>query len=85
MESTKRSLLVAWDFSTVAEYALDHATIFAENVEAEVVLVHIVKKESQIEEAKDKMAEAVEKIYKEKIFDLNSLFVMEAYLLLLMM
>ncbi|GAB7088972.1 universal stress protein [Marinifilum fragile] len=66
MESTKRSLLVAWDFSTVAEYALDHATIFAENVEAEVVLVHIVKKESQIEEAKDKMAEAVEKIYKEK-------------------
>lgn len=66
MESTKRSLLVAWDFSTVAEYALDHASIFAENVEAEVVLVHIVKKESQLEEAKGKMAEAVEKIYKEK-------------------
>ncbi|MDQ2180714.1 universal stress protein [Marinifilum sp. D714] len=66
MESTKRSLLVAWDFSTVAEYALDHASIFAENVEAEVILVHIVKKESQIEEAKGKMTEAVEKIYKEK-------------------
>ncbi|MCY1635815.1 universal stress protein [Marinifilum sp. D737] len=66
MESTKRSLLVAWDFSTVAEYALDHASIFAENVEAEVVLVHIVKKESQLEEAKGKMAEAVEKIYNEK-------------------
>jgi len=66
MESTKRSLLVAWDFSTVAEYALDHASIFAENVEAEVILVHIVKKESQLEEAKVKMAEAVEKIYKEK-------------------
>ncbi|PXX97094.1 universal stress protein UspA [Marinifilum breve] len=66
MESTKRSLLVAWDFSTVAEYALDHASIFAENVEAEVILVHIVKKESQVEDAKVKMTEAVEKIYKEK-------------------
>lgn len=66
MESTKRSLLVAWDFSTVAEYALDHASIFAENVDAEVVLVHIVKKDSQVEEANDKMAEVVEKIYKEK-------------------
>ena len=49
MESTKRSLLVAWDFSNVAEYAFDHASIFAENVDAEVILVHIVKKESQIE------------------------------------
>jgi nucleotide-binding universal stress UspA family protein len=66
MESTKRSLLVAWDFSNVAEYAFDHATIFAENVDAEVILVHIVKKESQIEEARNKMAKAVEEIYKEK-------------------
>ncbi|BAX80071.1 universal stress protein [Labilibaculum antarcticum] len=65
MENTKRSILVAWDFSTVAEYALEHALIFAENVDANVILLHIVKKGSQLDEAKAKMAEAVAKVQKE--------------------
>lgn len=66
MENTKRSILVAWDFSTVAEYALEHALIFAENVDANVTLLHIVKKGSHLEEANAKMLEAVQKIEKEK-------------------
>jgi len=73
MENTKRSLLVAWDFSTVAEYALEHALIFAENVSAEVILVHIVKKESQVEEAKEKMAKMIEDFEKEKNVRLESI------------
>ncbi|WP_461640282.1 universal stress protein [Labilibaculum euxinus] len=66
MENTKRSILVAWDFSTVAEYALEHALIFAENVDATVTLLHIVKKGSQIDEANAKMAEAAMQIEKER-------------------
>ncbi|MGQ1910717.1 universal stress protein [Marinifilum sp. RC60d5] len=66
MENTKRSILVAWDFSTVAEYALEHALIFAENVDAVVTLAHIVKKESQMEEAKAKMAVKLQEIEKER-------------------
>lgn len=66
MENTKRSILVAWDFSTVAEYALEHALIFAENVDAVVTLAHIVKKESQMEEAKAKMAAKLQEIEKER-------------------
>jgi nucleotide-binding universal stress UspA family protein len=66
MENTKRSILVAWDFSIVAEYALEHALIFAENVDANVTLLHIVKKDSQIEEANLKMIGAADKIEKER-------------------
>lgn len=65
MENTKRSILVAWDFSTVAEYALEHALIFAENVDANVTLLHIVKKGSQLDEVKAKMAESVAKLQNE--------------------
>ncbi|RUT78765.1 universal stress protein [Ancylomarina longa] len=65
MENTNRSLLVAWDFSPVAEYALEHAFIFAENVNASIVLAHIVKKESQISEATVKMTETVDKLSKD--------------------
>lgn len=65
MENTKRSILVAWDFSTVAEYALEHALIFAENMDANVTLLHIIKKGSQLDDANAKMTEAVAKIQKE--------------------
>nr|WP_320117858.1 universal stress protein [uncultured Marinifilum sp.] len=73
MENTKRSILVAWDFSTVAEYALEHALIFAENVNAVVILAHIVKKESQIEEANAKMADKLQEIEKERGVRLESI------------
>ena len=66
MENTKRSILVAWDFSTVADYALGHALIFADNVDAVVTLVHMVKKGSQIDEANAKMATAADEFEKEK-------------------
>jgi nucleotide-binding universal stress UspA family protein len=65
MENTKRSLLVAWDFSPVAEYALEHALIFADNVDANVKLVHIVKKESQIDEAKNLFSDKLDQIQKD--------------------
>lgn len=48
MENTKKSLLVAWDFSTVAQFAFEHALIFAENVDATITLVHIVKKDLKL-------------------------------------
>jgi nucleotide-binding universal stress UspA family protein len=61
MEKTKGSLLVAWDFSQVASYALDHACIFARNMNAKVQLLHVVKKEGQIEDAVNKLNEIAEK------------------------
>lgn len=66
MENDKRTLLVAWDFSQVAFYALEHALIFAKNVDAEVALVHIVKKASKINEATAEMEKSVEEIFEKK-------------------
>jgi len=42
--SRESIIIVPWDFSQVAEYALQHANIFAKLLHAEVVLLHIVKK-----------------------------------------
>jgi len=62
METDKRTLLVAWDFSEVAKYALQHALIFAKNVGAEVTLVHIVKKEKDIPDVVERMEQSVKAI-----------------------
>jgi nucleotide-binding universal stress UspA family protein len=62
MEIDKRTLLVAWDFSEVAKYALQHALIFAKNVGAEVTLVHIVKKAKDIPDMIERMEQSVKAI-----------------------
>lgn len=66
MNMEKRSLLVAWDFSQVAHYALEHALIFAKNIGAEVKLVHIVKKASTIQEVILEMEKVAEDVYAKK-------------------
>ncbi|MDR1761513.1 MAG: universal stress protein [Bacteroidales bacterium] len=45
----KRTIIVAWDFSNVAEYALQHAIRFSEKTNAQVMLLNIVESESDIE------------------------------------
>lgn len=45
----KKTIIVAWDFSNVAEYALQHAIRFAEKTNAEVLLLNIVYSESDVE------------------------------------
>lgn len=45
----KKTIIVAWDFSNVAEYALQHAIRFAEKTNAEVLLLNIVDSESDVE------------------------------------
>ncbi|MFA8433831.1 MAG: universal stress protein [Marinifilaceae bacterium] len=66
MKADNRTLLVAWDFSEVAKYALQHALIFAKNVDAEVILVHIVKKAAHIPEVTEKMEQSVKEFENSK-------------------
>jgi len=56
----QRTILVPWDFTQVAEYALEHAVKFAEMSSATVVLIHVVKKEKEIEPALSKLKVVVE-------------------------
>jgi hypothetical protein len=41
-------ILVPWDFSEVANFALQHAIIFAKKIGNELILIHIAKKEKEI-------------------------------------
>lgn len=45
----KRTIIVAWDFSNVAEYALQHAIRFANKTNSHVLLLNIVDAENDIE------------------------------------
>ncbi len=61
MENSSKTIIVAWDFSPVAEYALEHAVIFAKNIGAKIKLAHIVKGASQKEDAENKILNDIEK------------------------
>ena len=54
MESNKK-IVVPWDFTEVAENALAHAVKIAKAINNSLVLLHIVKAESDIDEAMQKL------------------------------
>ncbi|MFW6369636.1 MAG: universal stress protein [Bacteroidota bacterium] len=61
----RHTILVPWDFTPVAEYALQHALKIAKRVRNAISLIHIVKKESEIESATRKLTEIAEKTFAE--------------------
>lgn len=61
MEDTPKTILVPWDFTQVAEYALEHAVKFAAMNHNPIALVHVVKKEKDIPEAQKALDEVVQK------------------------
>lgn len=58
---TKKKFIVPFDFTDVAESAIEHAMITAQVVGADVHLLHVVSKKEGITDAKKKLAGAVEK------------------------
>lgn len=62
MEQEKKSIMVTWDFSPVSYNALRHAIKMSHIVKYNIVLFHIVKEPSEVENAKEKLGQAVEEI-----------------------
>ncbi|MFT5821548.1 MAG: nucleotide-binding universal stress UspA family protein [Crocinitomix sp.] len=58
---TKKKFIVPFDFTEVAESAIEHAMITAQVVGADVHLLHVVAKKEGIKEAKEKLTAAVDK------------------------
>ncbi len=52
----RRSILIPWDFSDVANNALEHAVRFAKITDIGITLINIVKRERDIPEVIDKLA-----------------------------
>ncbi len=55
MEKAKKTILVPWDFTEVAENALLHAVRLVKTINTSVTLIHIVGKQKEIEETKPKL------------------------------
>jgi nucleotide-binding universal stress UspA family protein len=71
MSEYKNPIIVPWDFSDKAEFALEHALNYAGIANKEVGLLHIVKKNKEIEPAQKKLEEKIESIkdkYSTKIY-----------------
>lgn len=54
-------ILVTWDFTEVSENALKHAQIAANKLRTNVMLLHIVKKDSEVKAAEEKMHDVIAK------------------------
>jgi nucleotide-binding universal stress UspA family protein len=50
-----RPILVTWDFTQKSEFALEHGVNLAKLLKTEVTLIHIVKKDSEIDAAQVKL------------------------------
>ncbi len=64
MERQNSPITIPWDFTPLAEYALQHAIHFGKIIDSDIVLVHIVKNKKDVEEAQLKMDESVSQIQK---------------------
>lgn len=56
-------ILVTWDFTDKSYIALEHAIDIAKNIKHDIAIIHIVKKESEVTDAKNKIAESVKKYF----------------------
>ena len=56
MQNDNHIMVIPWDFTPVAEYALQHGFKFAEKAKSKkIVLVHIIKNEKDYDEALEKL------------------------------
>jgi nucleotide-binding universal stress UspA family protein len=49
------TILIPWDFTEVAEHALEHALVIAKHVRNDIALVHIIKNDKDKEESQKKL------------------------------
>lgn len=63
MEQEKHFILVTWDFTEKSEFALEHAFIVSKRLKYPIGLVHIVKKDSEIKSAEEKIQGVISSKY----------------------
>ncbi len=59
-EYRENPIIVPWDFSEKAEYALQHAINYAKIIDKDIILLHIVKKSKEVEPALQKLNSVIE-------------------------
>ena len=67
----KDTILVPYDFTDKAEYALQHAIKISTHLKNRIQLIHIVKADDQIEEAQTRLKEEIKRLTEEYKIDLD--------------
>lgn len=67
----KDTILVPYDFTEKAEYALQHAIKISTHLKNRIQLIHIVKSDDQIEEAQTQLKEEIKRLTEEYKIDLD--------------
>jgi len=62
--SRVQPIIVPWDFSTVAQYALDHAVLIAKKTGSPIFILHLTKSDKEIGQATNDLKIIVEDTYK---------------------
>lgn len=60
----KKSIMVTWDFTDKSEFAMEHAIQLSKLLSTDVALVHIVKKDKDVDEATKKLNDIIEETRK---------------------
>ncbi len=68
---SSKPVLVPWDFTKVAVYALEHALEYSKATNEKIILVHIVKKQKEIVPSEKKLEEKVAEVKKEHEVELD--------------
>ena len=77
---SKKSLIVPHDFTEVADAALKHAIVTAAAIDAEVHVLHVVEKRSEINKAEKKLQEIVDKTENKKMLPSSNIQELEIFL-----
>ncbi len=64
MENSERTILVPYDFTEIAMYAVEHAIDFSKGKDIGITLLNIAKKDSEIENLTEKLSNEANKIEK---------------------
>jgi nucleotide-binding universal stress UspA family protein len=64
MTHKKKTILVPWDFTDKAQFALEHAVLVARTTGNDITLLHIIKSESELDEATRKLGSVADEAHK---------------------
>ncbi|MBS2096940.1 universal stress protein [Carboxylicivirga linearis] len=62
METSKNTILVPFDFTEIANNAVEHAILVSKQLDADILLLHIVKKDTMVSEQEKQLMERAESI-----------------------
>jgi len=62
METSKNTILVPFDFTEIANNAVEHAILVSKQLDANILLLHIVKKDTMVSEQEKQLMERAEMI-----------------------